>query len=78
MEKNHAIGKLRLDIFDKFSSELYAEKKKLIEELEKLEQKLSNPKELLNYSIRLATKLPTAWESSDFYQKQRFQNTLFP
>jgi site-specific DNA recombinase len=78
MEKNHALGKIRMDIFEKFSAELMKEKKGLTEELEKLNEKLSNPKELINFTLHTATKLPLIWASSDYYKKQIFQNMLFP
>ena len=55
-----------MDIFEKFSLELYTEKKKLIEELEILNQKLSNPKEIINFSLSTATNLPSVWDSGDF------------
>ena len=48
------------------------------EELEKLAQNLSNPKELINYTAQTASKLPTVWASGDYYKKQIFQNTIFP
>ena len=67
-----------MDIFEKFSAELLKEKKGLIEELEKLNEKLSNPKELINFTLHTATKLPLIWASSDYYKKQVFQNMLFP
>ena len=53
-------------------------KEKLLGDLEKLDQKLSNPKELINFSCQLASKLRAVWASWDYYQKQIFQNTLFP
>ena len=45
---------------------------------EKLDQKLSNPKELIDFTSRLACNLPSARACGDYYQKQTFQNTLFP
>ena len=78
MEKNHALGKVRMDIFERFSGELYASKKAINDELEKLSQKLSNPTDLINYTVHTASKLPSVWVSGDYYQKQNFQNMLFP
>ena len=45
---------------------------------EKLNQKLSNPKELIHFSCKLAANLAPVWSSGDYYQKQMFQNVLFP
>ena len=67
-----------MDIFEKFSAELYTQRNQLLEELEKLAQNLSNPKELINYTAHTASKLPTVWASGDYHKKQIFQNTIFP
>ena len=53
-------------------------KKKLLEEFEKLDQKLSNPKELIHFTTKLTANLAPVWDSGDYYEKQIFQNTLFP
>ena len=50
----------------------------LLKEFEKLDQKLSNPKELIYSTCKLASNLAPVWESGYYYQKQIFQNTLFP
>ena len=49
-----------------------------MKQLEKLNFQLSNPKELINYSCNLSSKLATVWASGDYYQKQSFQNVVFP
>ena len=53
-------------------------KKKLLEEFEKLDQKLSNPKELIHFTTKLTANLAPVWDSGDYYEKQIFQNTIFP
>ena len=78
LERRHAYGEIKMDIFEKFSAELYTQRNQLLEELEKLAQNLSNPKELINYTAHTASKLPTVWASGDYYKKQIFQNTIFP
>jgi mannitol/fructose-specific phosphotransferase system IIA component (Ntr-type) len=47
-------------------------------QLEKLEQKLSNPKELIHFTCKLASNLAPVWDSGNYHQKQMFQNVLFP
>ena len=54
------------------------QKEAVLEELEKLNQKLSNPKELIHFACKLATNLAPVWSSGDYFQKQVFQNVLFP
>jgi site-specific DNA recombinase len=78
LRKRHAIGTINLDIYEEFSVELKQKKEALLEQLETLDKKLSNPKELIHYTCNLASNLATDWVSGDYYQKQIFQNTLFP
>jgi hypothetical protein len=54
------------------------QKNKLLEEFEKLDQKLSNPKELIHFTCKLSANLAPVWALGDYYQKQIFQNTVFP
>ena len=53
-------------------------KEKLLDDLEKLDQKLSNPKELIHFTCQLSANLAPVWALGDYYQKQIFQNTVFP
>ncbi len=78
LRKRHAIGKVTMDIYEEFSEEMKARKKKLLEEFEKLDQKLSNPKELIHFTTKLTANLAPVWDSGDYYEKQIFQNTIFP
>jgi len=78
LRKRHAIGKVTLDIYEEFSEEMKVRKKKLLEEFEKLDQKLSNPKELIHFTTKLTANLAPVWDSGDYYEKQIFQNTIFP
>jgi len=78
LRKRHAIGAVSLDIYEEFSTEMKKRKEGIMESLEKLEQKLSNPKELINFSCRLSANLAPVWASGDYYQKQTFQNVVFP
>ena len=78
LRKRHAIGKVTLDIYEEFSEEMKVRKKKLLEEFEKLDQKLSNPKELIYFTTKLTANLSPVWDSGDYYEKQIFQNTIFP
>ncbi len=78
LRKRHAIGAVSLDIYEEFSTEMVNRKNAILEGLEKLEEKLSNPKELINFSCQLAARLAPAWMMGDIYQKKIFQNALFP
>ncbi len=78
LRKRHAIGTVSLDVYEQFSNEMITQKKAVLEQLEKLSQKLSNPKELIHFTCQLAANLAPVWASGDYYQKQNFQNVLFP
>ncbi len=78
LRKRHAIGAISLDVYEEFSKEMMENKNAILEQLQLLGQELSNPKELIHYTCVLASKLPSIWESGDYYDKQAFQNTLFP
>ena len=78
LERRHAFGEVKLDIFEKYSTELYSSKKAIMEELEILSQKLSNPNDLINYTVHTASKLPSVWACGNYYEKKNFQNMLFP
>lgn len=67
-----------LDVYTEFASETEGKIKALTARLAELEKNLSNPSELINYTCKLATNLVKTWDLGDYYQKQVFQNTLFP
>jgi site-specific DNA recombinase len=78
LRKRHAIGAISLEVYEEFSTEMKASKQKLVDELELLNQKLSNSKDLINYTCKLASNLAAMWDLGDYYQKRMFQNMLFP
>lgn len=78
LRKRHALGQVSLDVYTEFGEEMEKKVKAVSEELAKLEQNLSNPKELINYTWKMACNLSKMWDCGDFYQKQMFQNTMFP
>jgi len=78
LRKRHAIGTVSLDIYEEFSFEMKERRESVLAQLEKLNQKLSNPKELIHFTCQLASNLAPVWDSGNYYQKQMFQNVLFP
>ena len=57
LRKNHAIGKVASDIYQEFSVIFAKQKEDLLKAYEKLDQKLSNPKELIDFTSRLGINL---------------------
>lgn len=78
LRKRHALGKVVEEIYHEFATEMEASKKKILDQVQKLNQRLSNPKELIDDTCYMAAHLASVWESWDYYDKQNFQNVLFP
>ncbi len=69
LRKRHAIGAVSLDISEEFSTEMKVRKEKLLGDLEKLDQKSSNPKELIHFTCKLSADLVPVWALGNYYQK---------
>ena len=78
LRKRHALGQVSLDIYDEFSTQMFQQKESILKQLEKLNKKISNPKELIKFTFDLSSNLTKIWDLGDYYQKQIFQNTIFP
>ena len=78
LRKRHATGVVNMEIYEEFSVEMKVRKEAILKQMGMLDQKLSNPKELIHYTCKLASNLAPVWDDGDYYQKQIFQNTLFP
>lgn len=78
VRKRFALGIISPDVYSEFAEDTKGKIETVSKKLDELENNLSNPKELINYTCKLACNLHETWESGDFYQKQIFQNTLFP
>ena len=78
LRKGHAIGKISLDVYEEFSQEMIKNKEAILKQFEILDQKLSNPKDFFYKTCKFTANLIPVWDSGDYYQKQIFQNTLFP
>lgn len=57
---------------------MFQQRESILKQLEKLNKKLSNPKELIKFTFDLSSNLTKIWDLGDYYQKQIFQNTIFP
>jgi site-specific DNA recombinase len=66
------------EIFEKFHKKLKQEKSEIEAKLDQPENKASNPEKAIELAIHLATKLNTVWDCSDYHQKQKLQNLVFP
>lgn len=78
LRKRHAFGEVQIDVYKQFSNELTEQKEAILQEIEKLNENLSNPKHLIKFACDLSCNLSKTWELGDIYQKIQFQNMLFP
>ena len=78
LEERYALGKLEPELFTKYSAKLKTEIAANKDELGKLDLKLSNPSEAINFAVTMSTKLAPAWASSDLTQKYTLQKLMFP
>jgi site-specific DNA recombinase len=78
VQERYALGEIERPIFEKVFGKLKEEKAQVEQELEKSRIKLSNPKELIDFTVNLSSKLYEIWQKGDFTQKQNFQKMLFP
>lgn len=78
VQERYALGEIERPIFEKVSGNLKEEKTQVEQELEKTKIKLSNPKELIDVTVNLSSKLYEIWQNGDYTQKQNFQKMLFP
>ncbi len=65
LRKRHALGQVSLDIYEEFSTEMIQCKDSVLKQLEKLDQKLSNPKELIKFVCDLSSNLTKIWDLAD-------------
>ena len=78
LKRRHAFGEVSMDVYQEFSTELITQKDAILSEIEKLSENLSNPQKLIKFACELSVNLSKTWELGDYYQKQQFQNMLFP
>ena len=78
MKKYNSLGQLSLDIYEEFSTQMFQQRESILKQLEKLNKKLSNPKEFIKLTFDLSSNRTKIRDLGDYYQKQILQNTIFP
>lgn len=73
-----ATGEIDKSVYDRVSGKLEEEKRKTEEEIEKTRIRVSNPKQVMEYAVLLASKLAPTWVSSAHNEKLILQKMLFP
>jgi site-specific DNA recombinase len=78
VEDRWADGEISRDIYDKRSSKLKGEIEEIVEELEKSQVNISNPSELIDKGVKIASDLANLWVSGDYEERKTVQEILFP
>ena len=67
-----------LKIYEKFSRKLEEDKFKIMEEMDKVGNEISNPQEFIDNALHYAVNLPKLWENEPFWKRQKLQKKIFP
>lgn len=65
-------------MFDKFKAKFVAERLEISKSIAKTNVKVLNLEQLVDNAITLASKLASLWEASEYTEKQKIQNLVFP
>lgn len=79
IEDKHYVKEIMSEeTFLRLSSKYKEEQKKILEELEKVTPKISNPDETIDKAISISLELSPRWHSADIKDKEKLQKLLFP
>lgn len=78
LEERFAFGEIDREIFEKVGGKLKQEIKAINDELKRSGIELSNPALLIDHSLEIISNLSDFWVSSDYDDKRKLQEVLFP
>lgn len=78
LERRYMKEGLREDLFIKYEKEYTGDLKKIMEDLKKLEENSSNLENDAEMVLEISENLNKTWCSSEYHEKRRLQNMLFP
>lgn len=78
IEERFAYGEIDRDIFEKIAGKLKEEIRFLSGNSEPSKNKLSNPSEFIDHSLKICSNLSDLWVSGEYDQKVQLQDLLFP
>ena len=77
-EEGLVLREITRELHDKFIIKYREEKRKILEEMQKVDFNLSNLGSYISYGLNLSANLQKTWELSNFKDKERLQYMLFP
>jgi site-specific DNA recombinase len=78
LEERYILEEITQEMFLKFQAKFRQETAEIQRRLQQVNFQVSNPEECVEAIIRFAANLPKLWEDSDYREKVRLQNLLFP
>jgi site-specific DNA recombinase len=78
LEERYAFEEIDRSIYDKFAGKLKLELNEIHEKLQLSKHKVSNPENFADRLLNYAQNLREIWDYSDFKDRQKLQNMLFP
>jgi site-specific DNA recombinase len=78
LEERYVSEEIDRDVFIRFKEKFIAERKELELCLEKFSIKVSNLENSMERILDISSKLTDIWHSSDYGEKQKLQNLIFP
>jgi site-specific DNA recombinase len=77
-DKHYVKETMSEEVFLRLSSKYKEERKKILDELEKVTPKISNPSEAIDKAISFSLELAPRWHSAEIKDKEKLQKLLFP
>ena len=78
LEERFAFGEIDREIFEKVGGKLKQEIKAINDEVNRPGIELSNPASLIDHSLEIISNLSDFWVSTDYDDKRKLQEVLFP
>ena len=78
VEERFVYGEINMELYTKFSEKLKLEKEQVLNEIKNSSIEKSKLDSYLDNSLKLLSNLHETWELSNYVNKQKLQNLLFP
>lgn len=78
VEERFVLGEIERELYERIGGKLKQERRKIEDESEAAQKKLSNPVDFVTRSLNLCSNLSDFWVSGDFNDKIKLQEILFP
>jgi site-specific DNA recombinase len=77
-EKHYINGEISKEVYYKLSAKLEYQKHEISQNISFPKKSISNFEDKINNAVNICSKLNEIWGSSNFHEREKFQNLLFP